>query len=154
MPQLSKMLPKDRKVVIVGLTKLLIQSNIMFSEPSISQWPGLFSELAGLFTQSKHLQSAQSTAAEDPDEVLRSLDFEEQGAGYQAAYSKLAASESIPEDPVASITDIRAFVGEKISEAVSRDPRIHGLIESSTVGPTGTVTSGFIQNLVSSGYQL
>ncbi|PAV17971.1 importin alpha re-exporter [Pyrrhoderma noxium] len=153
-PQLSKMLPKDRKVVIVGLTKLLIQSNIMFSEPSISQWPGLFSELAGLFTQSKHLQSAQSTAAEDPDEVLRSLDFEEQGAGYQAAYSKLAASESIPEDPVASITDIRAFVGEKLSEAVSRDPRIHGLIESSTVGPTGTVTSGFIQNLVSSGYQL
>ena len=40
-----------------------------------------FSVLAKLFSEFKCLKSAQVTAAEDPDEVLRTTDFEEQGAG-------------------------------------------------------------------------
>ena len=38
-----------------------------------------FSVLAKLFGESKHL--AQATAAQDPDEIPRATDFEEQGAG-------------------------------------------------------------------------
>ena len=40
-----------------------------------------FSVFAKLFSESKRLRSAQATAAEDPDEVLRATHFEEQGAG-------------------------------------------------------------------------
>ncbi|EJD01973.1 Cse1-domain-containing protein [Fomitiporia mediterranea MF3/22] len=153
-PQVHKILPKDRKVAIVGLTKMLTQSNVTLAEPAISQWPAAFSELTKLFTESKHLTSAQSTEAEDPDEVLRSIDFEEQGAGYQAAYSKLAASESsLPEDPVPSVTDPRAYVGEKFAAAAASDTRIHPLVESAKTSGGDAVRS-FVQSLHVAGYNI
>ncbi|KAI5122027.1 hypothetical protein M0805_008018 [Coniferiporia weirii] len=152
LPQVSKMTPKDRKVVIVGMTKMLTQSNITLAEPAVAQWPAAFIELVKLFSESKHLQSAQSTAAEDPDEVLRSIDFEEQGAGYQAAYSKLAASEATPEDPFAHVHDPRAFVGEQLALAVNHDKRIRGLIEAAVASGGDSVRS-FVQGLVADGHQ-
>ena len=35
-------------------------------------------------------------------------------AGYQAAYSRLAASESGPVDPVANVGDVRTFLGRAL----------------------------------------
>ncbi|KAH8112452.1 Cse1-domain-containing protein [Phellopilus nigrolimitatus] len=155
LPQVSKMLPKDRKVVIIGMSKMLTQSNIMLSDPAVTQWPAAFAELVKLFTESKHLQSAQSTAAEDPDEMIRSLDYEEQGVGYQAAYSKLAASEAATEDPVAQVTDPRAFVGEQLALAVKREPRLRGLVEAAAQsGAAAPVVRAFVQALTAAGYQI
>ena len=42
---------------------------------------------------------------------MTEIDYEEQTAGYQAAYSRLAASESGPDDPVGYVGDMRAFFG-------------------------------------------
>lgn len=37
-PQAPRMPPKDRKVVVVGLTRLLTQSVLMLQEPSVNAW--------------------------------------------------------------------------------------------------------------------
>jgi len=73
LPQILKMLPNDRKVVIVGVTRKLTQSSLMVLEPSVKQ------------CATTHLKSVQHTVVENPDEALYALDFEEQGAWYQAA---------------------------------------------------------------------
>lgn len=49
--------------------------------------PATSTELVKLFSAATHLKSAQQTVVEDPDEALRGT-----RRGYQAAYSKLAAS--------------------------------------------------------------
>lgn len=105
-----------------------------------------------LFTEFNRLQSAQQTEAEDPDEALRSLDFEEQGAGYQAAYSKLAASETVAEDPVAHIRNPRTYLGEQLSAATQREPKTRALVEEAA-DMDGRVRA-FVQGLVAEGYQL
>ena len=111
-----------------------------------SSRPKAFAELAKLFSESKHLQSAHTVEAEDPDEVLRSIDFEEQGSGYQAAYSKLAASESIAEDPVAHVANPRQFVSQQLTAASSQNPQIPALIlAAEALG--GNVVSAFVQSL-------
>jgi len=69
LPQIPEMLPEDRKVVIVGVTRMLTQSSLMVFEPSVRQWPAAFTELVKLL----HLKSAQQTVAEDPDEALRAI---------------------------------------------------------------------------------
>ena len=38
LPQISKIVPKDRKIVIVGLIKMLTESSITLSEPAIQHW--------------------------------------------------------------------------------------------------------------------
>lgn len=52
----------------------------------------------------------ESVGEEDPDAGLTVIDHEEQNAGYQAAYSRLAASESAAVDPVGYVNDPREIV--------------------------------------------
>lgn len=78
------------------------------------------------------------------------LDFEEQGVGYQAAYSKLAASETVTEDPVAYVTDPRDFVGQELARVAKTDQRVRSLVgmaDASVVAP-------FVQALAAAGHQL
>lgn len=107
--------------------------------------PTSLTALVKLFSDTLDLTSAQRTEAQDPDELLRSIDFEEQGAGYQAAYSKLAASETIVEDPVASVGDSKEFVARQLGAAVGKDARIRGLVgmaDAEIVGPFMQSLSG------------
>ena len=63
--------------------------------------------LAGLYrllANPLHLTKG-SVGEEDPDAGLTAIDHEEQNAGYQAAYSRLAASESAVVDPVGYVND-------------------------------------------------
>jgi len=147
LPELPKMLPKDRKVVVVGLIRMLTRSSTMLSEPTAKAWPSALAALVKLFSNPQHLQSAQSTQAEDPDVALTAIDFEEQTAGYQVAYSKLAASEVGSEDPVAYVSDPREFLGAELSRAGKADPRIRQLLGS----PSDPAVGAFIQGLAASG---
>lgn len=64
----------------------------------------------------------------DGDE-LSAIDHEEQTAGYQAAYTKLAASESVSADPVGYVTDTPLFVRTQFLNA-SADPRVKAQLEA------------------------
>jgi exportin-2 (importin alpha re-exporter) len=117
--------------------------------------PATLTALVKLFTEFQSLKSAQSTEAEDPDEVLRSLDFEDAaagggGAGYQAAYSKLAASEAPAEDPVANVIDTRDFVGKALSSKIKGDPT--GGVRQLVVSADPGAVRPFVQALETAGY--
>jgi len=148
--ELPKMLPKDRKVVIIGLTRMLTQSSVMLTQPAVQQWPACFTELVKLFSESKHLTSAQNTDIQDPDEALRALDFEEQGTGYQASYSKLAASETVEEDPIAYIQNPRDFVGQELARVAKTDAQLRNRIQATD----SAVVVPFMQALAGSGFVL
>lgn len=62
-----------------------------------------------LFANPLHL-TKKSAGEEDPDAGLTVIDHEEQNAGYQAAYSRLAASESATVDPVGYVNDPRELL--------------------------------------------
>lgn len=79
--------------------------------------------------------------ADDPEAILTAIDYEEATAGYQASFSKLAASQPKRYDPVAYVPDLSAYVKQTLSKAVSSDPRVRGLLAL----PSATVWSQALQ---------
>ncbi|THH15070.1 hypothetical protein EW146_g5342 [Bondarzewia mesenterica] len=146
-PQVQKLQPKDRKVAAVGLTRMLTQSSVMLQEPNVEAWPKALTALALLFSEPKHL-ATKST--EDADAGLTTIDLEEQSAGYQAAYTRLAAAESAPRDPVAHVGDVREFVGRELSRLAGADRRVRGWVEAADKD----VVPSFLQGLAAAGYAL
>ncbi|KAF5386293.1 hypothetical protein D9757_008606 [Collybiopsis confluens] len=122
LPLVPKMPHRDRNMAAVGMTRLLFQSRLEVQQSNAQSWPlhaliKLFSEPQFLVPANKAFSS--STASEDSGAAalglgaLTEIDFEEQTAGYQAAYSRLAASESAEdaaaEDPVRWVDDAQKF---------------------------------------------
>lgn len=110
--------------------------------------PGIFTALVKLFHESQYLTKKDSE--EDPDAGLTAVDHEEQNAGYQASYSRLAASESVVVDPVAYVRDSREYLGQELVRLSKSDARVKSLL---TAGDPGVV-GPFIQSLSASGYNI
>ncbi|KAJ7594086.1 CAS/CSE protein [Mycena floridula] len=147
-PQVPKMPHKERKLAVIGLIRLLTESSYMVQTPFSQAWAPSFAALVRLFSEPQYL--AASKTDEDPDAAITQIDFEEQTAGYQAAYSRLAASESPEADPVAYVANPQQFVGEKLVAFCGAQPAGKSLISAAdpkVVGP-------FIQALASAGYVL
>jgi exportin-2 (importin alpha re-exporter) len=70
--------------------------------------------LAGLYRLFANPQHLTKSVGEDADEGLTAIDHEEQNAGYQAAYSRLAASESVAVDPVGYVNDPRELLADEL----------------------------------------
>jgi exportin-2 (importin alpha re-exporter) len=86
-------------------------------------------------------------AEDDPDAGLTSVDYDEQTAGYQAAYSRLAASESVATDPVAYVRDSQEFLGQELVRLSKSDPRVKSLLAAADP----TIAGSFLQSLAASG---
>ncbi|OAX36460.1 Cse1-domain-containing protein [Rhizopogon vinicolor AM-OR11-026] len=141
-PQVPKMPHKDRKIAAVGLIRMLTQSVTMLTPPSAQSWPQAFVAVIKLFSEPQYLSKSKD---EEQSTGLTEIDFEEQTAGYQAAYSRLAAAEGAPVDPVAYVRDPRDFLGQSLAKA---DPRVKGLLAAGD----GAVVQPFVQALAASGY--
>ncbi len=50
-------------------------------------------------------QYFKGTTDDDADTAVTTIDFEEQSAGYQVAFSRLASSETVEPDPVGYVGD-------------------------------------------------
>lgn len=66
-----------------------------------------------LFDKPQRL-TKKSAGEEDADAGLTAIDHEEQEAGYQAAYSRLAASESVAVDPVGYVNDPQELLNNEL----------------------------------------
>jgi exportin-2 (importin alpha re-exporter) len=140
-----KMPKKDRKLEVVGLVRMLTESQYMVQEPAVQSWPGAFTALVKLFSEPEHLQRSK---LDSEDAVVTQIDFEEQAAGYQAAYSRLASSEAGEVDPVGYVKDPQAFVSEKLANFVQQHgERARALMSSADAAIVGP----FIQSLRASG---
>ncbi|KAG6828872.1 hypothetical protein H0H92_006481 [Tricholoma furcatifolium] len=146
-PQIPKMPTKDRKLTVVGITRILTQSTFMTQPPSASAWPATFSSMVKLFNEPQYLTNSKTD--EDPHVALTEIDFEEQTAGYQAAYSRLAASEGPEADPVEYVRDPQQFLGQELV----RMSKAHGGSVKAMI-QTAPDAGPFIQALAAAGYVL
>jgi exportin-2 (importin alpha re-exporter) len=124
LPQAPKTAVKDRKVVSVGLTRLLTQSETMLTEPLVKAWwvgrryptlrphvsrwsisptlphvrPSALNALLAIVLLPQDLTSHTAAATDD----ISGLDLDDgSGGGFQSSFAKLGASEAVVEDPVA-----------------------------------------------------
>lgn len=135
---------KDRKVVAVGLTRLLTDGDVLLQPTTVSAWyvaslslhggngahillmhrPMVLEAVLDIFTLPQDLKTGEG--AEDLD----NLDPEE--STFQASFSKLGASESTARDPVANVPDAKLFLSKQLAEASARNPgKVGSLIDQS-----------------------
>ncbi|KAF7308719.1 Importin N-terminal domain-containing protein [Mycena chlorophos] len=120
-PQLALMPQKDRKLTVVGLTRLLTRSAHMSQGSYVQLWPATYTSLAQLL-KSQYLAGATASNKGNVDAAsvgMTEIDQEEQTAGYQAAYSRLAASEANEVDPVAYVQNPEEFFGNAADQCGS-----------------------------------
>ena len=99
-----------------------------------------------LFHEPQYLESKGADG--DTHSGLTEIDYEEQTAGYQAAYSRLAASESPVVNPVAYVRDPRDFLAQELARIAKADgSRLKVMLEA-----TGTIARPFLQSLAEAGY--
>lgn len=108
--------------------------------------PGILTALIKLFHEPKYLKDADKEAS-DPYYGLTEVDHDEQNAGYQAAYSRLAASEMAPVDPVAWVADPKAYLAQELVRLSKADPRVKSLLAAADPAVAGP----FLQSLAGSG---
>ena len=94
-----------------------------FTSPLIVSRPALLNLLVGLFKEPKAF-----AAAEDAGTGVTDIDLEEQAAGYQAAYSKLATAAAPPPDVVAYAGDVRSYVAGEVTRLFSTEPNVKTLV--------------------------
>jgi exportin-2 (importin alpha re-exporter) len=95
----------------------------------------LLGQLAGLFRET----NAFAAAADDGTGTgATEIDLEEQAAGYQAAYSKLATAGTPTRDVIAYAGDVRLHVAREFTRLLGAEPGVKtlvGLADQSLVGP-------------------
>lgn len=85
--------------------------------------PALLNLLVGLFKEPKAFATA-----EDAGTGVTDIDLEEQAAGYQAAYSKLATAAAPLPDVVAYAGDVRSYVAGEVTRLFSAEPNVKTLV--------------------------
>jgi len=116
-PETPKFPPKDRKLAAIGLTRLICESTFMLQEPLVRSWSRAYTSLGKLFSERQLFEIKKE---ESTDEAITAIDFEEQDAGYQAAFSRLAASESAETDPVAYVQNPLLFLQQELERLSSK----------------------------------
>lgn len=94
----------DRKIVAVGLVKILCDTPAMLQAPYIAHWQPLVQALIELF----ELPVDESNIEGDSFIEI------EDTAGYQVAYSQLNYATSKKDDPISEIPDAKRFLLEKL----------------------------------------
>lgn len=105
--EMSKVIKElDRKVVAVGVTKLLTETPEMFQPQYAVYWPRLLQALIDLF--------------ERPPEKLAGIEVgetaEDGDGGYQVAFAQLTHAQPKVQDPLADIPDARQYLASAISK--------------------------------------
>lgn len=173
LPEIPRIPTKNRKLAVVGLTRLLTQCTLMRQGSNSQLWsvviviffcapiniitsrPPTFTALVKLFHDPQALRRSTVDNDTDADAAFTAIDLEEQNAGYQAAYSRLAASEvvSLDQDPVRDIADAQTYVGQELVRAIREEGEqgaasvktLIGRCEEEVVGP-------FVRGLAEGGY--
>ena len=94
-----------------------------------------YSCLGKLFSEPQYFANNTDEAGEAG---MTAIDFEEQTAGYQAAYSRLAASETAEADPVAYVQNPLQFFQQELEKlSGNHGPQVKALIAAAGGGRIG-----------------
>ncbi|WRT64247.1 uncharacterized protein IL334_001178 [Kwoniella shivajii] len=136
----QKVTTRNRKLIEVGLTKMLTRSNRLIEEPSKQYWVPIFLALLDLFTLPQDLTYAQSNAA---DGDLTELDPEE--AGFQSSFSKLGASEKVAKDYTAGVGDTKEYAAKELGRRSAEKPGVLPPLIAQATTVEKDVVNGFVQ---------
>lgn len=103
----------DKKIVTIGITKLLCQTPAMVNAPYVDFWPRLLETLIQVF------ELPPDTSTMDGDHFIEVDD----AAGYQAAYSQLNFAQAKRDDAFESIPDGRKFLMEALQTMRATNPQ-------------------------------
>ncbi|KAG9087307.1 importin-alpha export receptor, partial [Ceratobasidium sp. 370] len=109
-------LARDNRLVSVGLARMLVHSQRSVQPPSANAWPRTLEAVIALFgapTLTKSKDEVQTS-----DDAVTAIDHEEQGAGYQAGFSRLAASEGDKTDLVSYAPHPQQYLVQEMQTAL------------------------------------
>ncbi|KAB5591104.1 Importin-alpha export receptor [Ceratobasidium theobromae] len=115
LPEVARTQTRDQKVVAVGLTRMLTHSQLAVLPHAAGVWPLALGAVVDLFA-SPALKSSDESAT--GDDAVTAIDYEEAGAGYQAGYSRLAASEGEKSDVAGYVQDARQYLVAELTRAL------------------------------------
>ncbi|WWD17783.1 hypothetical protein CI109_102225 [Kwoniella shandongensis] len=144
----QKITIRHRKLVEVGLTKMLTKSESLLVAPNKQFWVPTFLALLDLFTLPQDITYTNPDGEGD----LAELDPEE--TGFQSSFSKLGASEKSTRDPTAGIGDTKLFASGELAKRSAAKPGVLGpFIAEAQAAEEKTVT-GFVQYMSSNGHNI
>ncbi|XP_011193485.1 exportin-2 [Zeugodacus cucurbitae] len=112
-PDMAKVTSEmDRKIVAVGMAKILTECPAMLAPPYVQRWSALLQALVELF----ELPPDQTTL--DGDHFVEVDD----APGYQAAFSQLSYAQPKSQDFLADITDGRKYLAESLAKLAQTRP--------------------------------
>lgn len=109
---------RDRKIVTLGMTRILCECPSMLSPPYLNYWPVLLQTLIQIFEL-------------PPDDNLLEGDLlaADNETGYQAAFSQLSFAQPVHQDPFPEIVDAKKYLLETLVKlSTSHSPTIAGLV--------------------------
>lgn len=94
---------RDRKIVTIGVTRILCECPTMLQQPYLSFWPVLLQTLIQIFEL-------------PPDDNLLEGDLlaADNETGYQAAFSQLNYAQPLQQDPFSEIGDARKYLLDQL----------------------------------------
>ncbi|KAG9074562.1 importin-alpha export receptor, partial [Ceratobasidium sp. UAMH 11750] len=116
LPEVPRTLARDNKLVSVGLTRMLVHSQQSVQPPAANAWPRALEAVIGLFgapTLTKSKDEVQTS-----DDAVTAIDYEEQGVGYQAGFSRLAASEGDKTDLASYAPNPQEYLVQQMQTAL------------------------------------
>ncbi|PWN49609.1 Cse1-domain-containing protein [Violaceomyces palustris] len=146
LPEIQSLPERNRRVAAVGLSRLLTASQQMQTSPLVQVWPATLEALLRLFL----LPQALSKGSQADEDDLALADLEEQG--FQASYSKLAASETKKADPASFAgPDVREYFSHQLAGLSAQAP---GKIPQLWQAADSSLTSPFSEYMVQKGDKL
>ena len=115
---------------------------------SVLSRPPAFTALIKLFNERYALLTKQTS--EEAEVGLTNIDVEEQMAGYQVAYSRLAASDIPEPDPVAYVNDVKQYLSQELVKASKAGAQVQECLKACDYG----VIASFLQDMATAGYAL
>lgn len=109
---------RDRKIVTIGMTRILCECPTMLNQPYLNYWPVLLQTLIQIFEL-------------PPDENLLEGDLlaADNETGYQAAFSQLSFAQPIQQDPFPEIADAKKYLLDNLAKlSSSHSSTIGGLV--------------------------
>ena len=128
----------ERKLVAVGMTKLLTETASMHADPYIAHWGPLLESLVALIELP---EDTTSSAAEDDD----TFTLDEESSGYSAAFVPLSNAARQNPDPFADVKDCRQHCAKSLGALMAAQPgRFAAILQ--TIDPEAQrILQGYLQ---------
>ena len=112
----------ERKICAIGITKILTETPVMFTEPYVSLWTPLLQALVSLF------ELPEDESVPDDEHFIEIEDT----PGYQTAFSKLVYAGVKERDPFATtVPSAKTFLAQSLHGLSSQYPgKLQGMISS------------------------